>query len=172
MAHMTAPEYISEAFGYFTEIGMENIRLLKSAVGADGIDILEVSATDFGTQNGPLMSVDMYREFYKPHHKKINDWVHRNTGWKTFIHCCGVIDRFIDDFIEAGFDILNPVQINDGRCVLASEGEIREPHKLLGRGGQCADNHEFRHGGRGCRRVREKHRNLRPRRGLYCGQRP
>ncbi len=114
MAHMTAPEYISEAFGYFTEIGMENIRLLKSAVGADGIDILEVSATDFGTQNGPLMSVDMYREFYKPHHKKINDWVHRNTGWKTFIHCCGVIDRFIDDFIEAGFDILNPVQINDG----------------------------------------------------------
>ena len=113
MAHYSNPEYIKESFDYFTEVGLENLKLLKSAVGIDGIDILGVSATDFGTQNGPLMSIDMYREFYKPHHKKINCWIHKNTKWKTFIHSDGVIFDFIEDFIDAGFDILNPVQIND-----------------------------------------------------------
>jgi uroporphyrinogen-III decarboxylase len=36
--------------------------------------------------------------------------VHGNTGWKTHFHCCGSIARLLDDFIEAGVDVLNPVQ--------------------------------------------------------------
>jgi uroporphyrinogen-III decarboxylase len=36
--------------------------------------------------------------------------VHRNTNWKTFIHTCGSVRAFMEDFIDAGFDILNPVQ--------------------------------------------------------------
>jgi len=42
----------------------------------------------------------------------MNDWIHKNTGWKTFKHSCGAILPLIPKFIEAGFDILNPVQIN------------------------------------------------------------
>ena len=42
----------------------------------------------------------------------MNDWIHQNTEWKTFKHSCGSVEPFIDLFIEAGFDILNPVQIN------------------------------------------------------------
>ena len=38
------------------------------------------------------------------------DWVHGNTNWKVFKHCCGSIKPLIPKFIEAGFDILNPVQ--------------------------------------------------------------
>lgn len=45
-----------------------------------------------------------------PFHKQVNDWVHRHTPWKTFIHSCGSVRALINDFIAAGFDILNPVQ--------------------------------------------------------------
>jgi len=76
------------------------LKLSYEAVG-NKIDVMMVSGTDFGTQNAPFMSPDMYREFYKPFHKRINDWIHKNTPWKTFYHSCGV---------EAGVDILNPVQ--------------------------------------------------------------
>jgi uroporphyrinogen-III decarboxylase len=45
-----------------------------------------------------------------PFHQRVNHWIHTHTGWKTFIHSCGAVIELIDDFIEAGFDILNPVQ--------------------------------------------------------------
>ncbi len=47
---------------------------------------------------------------FKPFHKKINDYIHANSNWKVFIHSCGAVKELIPDFIEAGFDILNPVQ--------------------------------------------------------------
>jgi uroporphyrinogen-III decarboxylase len=45
-----------------------------------------------------------------PFHKRVNDWIHANTTWKTFIHTCGSIVALMPDLIEAGFDIFNPVQ--------------------------------------------------------------
>jgi len=59
---------------------------------------------------GPFIAPQTYRDLYKPFHKRVNDWVHKNTQWKTFIHSCGSVLALIEDFIEAGFDILNPVQ--------------------------------------------------------------
>ncbi|MEF9895308.1 MAG: uroporphyrinogen decarboxylase family protein, partial [Clostridia bacterium] len=56
------------------------------------------------------MALSAYREFYKPRHKCINDWIHQNTGWKTFYHSCGSVAAFLPDFYEIGVDILNPVQ--------------------------------------------------------------
>ena len=49
-------------------------------------------------------------DLYFPHYKKLNDWIHANTGWKTFKHSCGSVPDFIPMFIDAGFDIVNPVQ--------------------------------------------------------------
>jgi uroporphyrinogen decarboxylase len=46
----------------------------------------------------------------KPHYRKLCDWIHRNTRMKTFLHCCGSVYHLIPHFIEAGVDILNPVQ--------------------------------------------------------------
>ena len=42
----------------------------------------------------------------------MNDWIHANTNWKIFIHSCGAITSILPDFIEAGFDILNPIQVS------------------------------------------------------------
>ena len=58
------------------------------------------------------MSNATYRKLYKPHHRRVNDWVHEHTSWKTFIHSCGSVEALISDFVEAGFDILNPVQVS------------------------------------------------------------
>ena len=42
----------------------------------------------------------------------MNDWVHNHTTWKTHYHCCGAIEVFIEDFIDMGVDVLNPVQLS------------------------------------------------------------
>lgn len=109
VAHYTFPDYIHEIFEYQLEIGLKNAALFKQATG-DKIQAMQISGTDFGIQNGPYMTLESYREFYKPYHKKINDWVHENTNWKTFYHTCGSVVVFLQDFHEAGVDILNPVQ--------------------------------------------------------------
>jgi uroporphyrinogen-III decarboxylase len=45
-----------------------------------------------------------------PFHKRINNLIHKQTKWKTFIHSCGAVFELVPEFIESGFDILNPVQ--------------------------------------------------------------
>jgi uroporphyrinogen-III decarboxylase len=47
-----------------------------------------------------------------PYYQRTNNWVHQNTSWKTFKHCCGAVETFMPKFIEAGFDIINPVQVS------------------------------------------------------------
>ena len=108
-AHIEYPDYIKGIFELQCEIVLKNLKLSYEAVG-NKIDVIMVSGTDFGAQNGPFISPNMYREFYQPFHKRINDWIHKNTSWKTFYHSCGSIVAFLDDFVEAGVDILNPVQ--------------------------------------------------------------
>lgn len=126
MAHQICPDYIHELFEMQLEIGLENAKRFYQAVG-DKIQAIIISGTDFGTQNGPFMSVESYREFYKPYHKKMNDWVHQNTHWKTFYHTCGAVMEFIPDFYEAGIDILNPVQLSaagmDGKVLKEQWGD-------------------------------------------------
>jgi uroporphyrinogen-III decarboxylase len=55
-------------------------------------------------------SPDTYRQLYLPYSRKVNDWVHAHTKWKTLKHCCGGCEPLIEGFIDAGFDVLNPVQ--------------------------------------------------------------
>jgi hypothetical protein len=109
MAHLTHPEYIRGIFEAQCEVALENLRLYRQAVG-DRIDVVVISGTDFGSQRGAFISPDMYRDLYKPFHKRLNEWVHKNASWKTFYHSCGSIVEYLDDFIDAGVDIINPVQ--------------------------------------------------------------
>jgi len=106
---VTRREYVREVFARQCDIAIENLARAHEALG-ESIDVLYVTGTAFGTQRGPFISPDTYRDLYKPFHKRINDWVHEHTGWHTFIHSCGGVEPLIEDFIEAGFDILNPVQ--------------------------------------------------------------
>jgi hypothetical protein len=102
-------DYVSEIFERQCEIGLKNIEKLAKALG-DKVQVVFVSGTDFGTQRGPFISPQAYRDLYKPFQKAINDKIHELTNWKIFIHSCGSVYQLIPDFIDAGFDVLNPVQ--------------------------------------------------------------
>ena len=104
-------EYIKDMFTAQLETGLENLEQITKKLSGM-VQVIAVSGTDFGTQNGLFISKNFYRELFKPYHKAINDFIHQNTNWKTFIHTCGAIYDLIPDLIEAGFDILNPVQIS------------------------------------------------------------
>ncbi len=91
------------------EIALQNINTLIDLFG-DLVQAAFITGTDFGTQRGPFISPQAYRDLYKPFHRQVNDLVHRRSTWKTFIHSCGSVYQLIPDFIDAGFDILNPVQ--------------------------------------------------------------
>jgi uroporphyrinogen-III decarboxylase len=88
---------------------LENLPRLYQAVG-DRIAAVYMSGTDFGMQTGSFISPKAYRELYKPFQKQLNDWVHKHTKWKCFIHSCGSIVNLMPDLIEAGFEVFNPVQ--------------------------------------------------------------
>jgi hypothetical protein len=103
-------DYVKRVFEGQTEISLETYKKINNAFG-QFMDVQFISGTDFGYQQGIFISKETYRELFKPFHKKINDWIHENTSWKCFIHTCGSNYELLPDLIEAGFDILNPVQI-------------------------------------------------------------
>lgn len=103
------PDYILKVFEKQCEIGLQNIDTLAGIFG-DLVQVAMVSGTDFGTQSTTFISAEAYREFYKPFHTAVNRRIHEKTNWKTFIHSCGAVRDLIPEFIDAGFDILNPVQ--------------------------------------------------------------
>ncbi|MEE9191975.1 MAG: uroporphyrinogen decarboxylase family protein [Candidatus Aerophobetes bacterium] len=102
-------DYVLKVFERQCEIALTNLKKVYRAVG-NQVEVAFVTGTDFGMQRGPFISPDTYRELYKPFHKRVNDWIHQNTEWKTFMHSCGSVRALIEDFITAGFDILNPLQ--------------------------------------------------------------
>jgi hypothetical protein len=102
-------DYIKSIFEKQSDIAIKNLEKLNAAAG-ELVDAVFVCGTDFGTQISTFCSKDTFRNLYMPYYKKINGWIHKNTGWKTFKHSCGAIEPFIPLFIESGFDILNPVQ--------------------------------------------------------------
>lgn len=103
------PEYIQAIFEHQCRIALQNVNTLIDILG-DVPQVAMVTGTDFGTQRGPFIAPQTYREVFRPLHRQINDLIHRRTKWKTFIHSCGSVYQFLPDFIEAGFDVLNPVQ--------------------------------------------------------------
>jgi hypothetical protein len=102
-------DYVYQVFERQTAINLANLERIYQAVG-DRAAAAYLTGADFGTQNAPLFAPKTYRELFLPFHKQINDWVHKHTTWKTFIHSCGSVFDLIEDFIAAGFDIMNPVQ--------------------------------------------------------------
>jgi hypothetical protein len=102
-------DYVYELFERQCEVALRNLEKIHAVVG-ERVTAGFVTGTDFGAQQGPFISPKMYRSLFMPFHVKINEWIHTNTTWKTFIHCCGSIWRLLDDIVDAGFDCLNPVQ--------------------------------------------------------------
>jgi hypothetical protein len=102
-------DYVKAIFERQCEIALENLQKVFDVVG-NLVDVIFMSGTDFGGQDRPMLSTASYRELFLPYHKQLNDWIHGHTTWKTFIHTDGSLKPLMPSFVEAGFDVMNPVQ--------------------------------------------------------------
>ncbi|MCY2993834.1 MAG: methyltransferase [Planctomycetota bacterium] len=102
-------DYVKAIFDKQLEYALQNIQTLIALFG-DRVQAAFITGTDFGTQRGQFISTAAYRDLFKPYHIAVNKLIHAKSNWKTFIHSCGSVFDLLPEFIEAGFDILNPVQ--------------------------------------------------------------
>ncbi len=92
------------------EMHLANLEKVCNAVG-DVVDVIRFG-DDLGMTTGPFMDIDTYRLLFKPHHKRLCEYVKEHSNMKIMLHSCGSIYQYIPDLIECGYDILNPVQTN------------------------------------------------------------
>ncbi len=89
------------------------------------VDVIIVS-DDMGTQRGPLISPALYRKMVKPFHRRYLDAIRQHTGAKIHMHACGSIFDLVEDYIEIGVDVLNPMQVAAHK--MAPEALYRQFH--------------------------------------------
>jgi uroporphyrinogen decarboxylase len=111
MEDLAARPALAEALlAKLAEAACADLARYLDAVG-EYIDIVQVG-DDLGTQAGPQLSPRMYRRLVKPYQSQVWQFAKQRSGLPLFLHCCGGIYPLIPDLIEAGVDILNPVQIS------------------------------------------------------------
>ena len=91
----------------FTDFYKEDYTRAAEAT-AGRID-LYLLISDLGSQNGPLVSAAMFREFVAPYIREMADCIH-GLGGKVLYHSCGAIGPFIPELIQLGVDVLDPIQ--------------------------------------------------------------
>lgn len=104
----TEPALVHHYFERLTESWIQSLDRYIAAV-EDRIDIIQVG-DDLGTQQSSAISPRMYRDMVKPYHQRIYQHIKRNSSYKVFLHSCGAIADLLPDLIDAGVEILNPVQ--------------------------------------------------------------
>ncbi|HOQ81756.1 MAG TPA: uroporphyrinogen decarboxylase family protein [bacterium] len=109
MHHATRPDLIMELINCSVEYAFAVIDKLYRDVG-DAVDIVSLE-DDFGTQTSLYISYEMFLKFYKPAFSKVISHL-KKYGYLVQFHSCGAVFQLIDDFIEMGVDILDPVQVS------------------------------------------------------------
>jgi len=107
---MVEQEKLSEMLDIFVDMHLAGLEKKCSDVG-DIVDVIRFG-DDLGMTSGPFMDLGTFRKLFKPRYKILCDYVKKHSNMKIFLHSCGSIKQFIPDLIEAGFDIINPVQTN------------------------------------------------------------
>jgi uroporphyrinogen decarboxylase len=102
------PDFVDYLLDLLLERLIENVQLYIDAVG-DYVQLINVGG-DLGTQSGPQVSTAMYERFIQPRQTKFWGHIHEHSDMYIFMHCCGGIYPLIPGLIEAGLDVLNPVQ--------------------------------------------------------------
>jgi uroporphyrinogen decarboxylase len=105
---MLEPDKVESLLDALLERHLATLEKVCRHVG-DVVDVVRFG-DDLGTDGGPFMDPDVYRRLFKPRHKLLCDYAHAHSGMHTFLHSCGSIDQVLPDLIEAGFEIINPVQ--------------------------------------------------------------
>lgn len=106
---MTEKDTCHEMMDRSVEASVKSFKLLHEAAG-DYCFAWGIAADDSGTQRAEFINPELWAEMIKPHYAKLCTWIHQNTNWKTYLHSCGSIYHLIPHMIDAGIDILNPVQ--------------------------------------------------------------
>jgi len=104
------PDKVLELSEKLYQVHLKNLEKWIGAVGPY-IDVV-LFGDDLGGQQGPLISPEAYREYYKPYHEKLWGRAKELADVKVQLHCCGGIYELLNDLIEAGLDMVNPVQIS------------------------------------------------------------
>jgi len=113
------PNAVQDFLNALTEYRVEAIDYLIDFADPDIIQIQD----DWGMQDSMLMSPDMWREFIKPHIKRLVDHIHKR-GKIYEQHSCGYIEPIVGDLVELGVDALNPVMVsNDITLLLERYGD-------------------------------------------------
>ncbi|MBS6765053.1 MAG: hypothetical protein KH304_15930 [Clostridium sp.] len=99
------PEEVHCLFRRLADYYMRIMERVKEETGADAIFVTD----DIGTQSGPFFSLDIFREFFKPYYKQLIDKAH-SLGMHFWLHTCGNIELYMEDFIEIGLDVIHPIQ--------------------------------------------------------------
>ncbi|RPH92266.1 MAG: methyltransferase [Calditrichaeota bacterium] len=107
---MMYPDDVMRLSEKLSAIYLKNLQKWLGAVGPY-IDII-LFGDDLGGQQGPLISPQLYREYYQPFHKKMWRLVKELANVKILLHSCGGIEPYLEDLIDAGLDAVNPVQIS------------------------------------------------------------
>jgi uroporphyrinogen decarboxylase len=119
------PDLMRAYLAKATDASLKQIALLEQAVGKY-VDILNI-ADDIGDNRGVIIGDALWRDIYKPFYKKLFQGWHERTGMKINLHSCGSIYTILDDLIECGLDMYNPVQISaqnmDGEKLKAKAGK-------------------------------------------------
>jgi len=104
------PAFIHELHSLQLEYALKRVRAILPEI-KDYVDIAGIDADDWGNQNALMASPATFRELFLPYRQKHDAEIHRLAPQiKTFLHSCGAIYDILDMLIQAGVDILNPVQ--------------------------------------------------------------
>jgi uroporphyrinogen decarboxylase len=101
-------EFINELMNNILAVHKDVYKKFLSVVG-DCVEIVH-AGDDMGTQKGPFFSADMYKEQIQPKQKELLQLIKNMTNAKVFFHSCGSVYKLLDHMIDAGVDILNPIQ--------------------------------------------------------------
>ncbi len=96
----------------------------------DNVDIIKIG-DDLGTQDRLLISPRMYRQVLKPIHAAYIGFIKEHTRAKLFFHTDGDVFDLLDDFVEIGVDILNPIQTSAGKMADLAELKRRYGRNLV-----------------------------------------
>ena len=108
---LTRQAYLHKVFDIQSDRAIINLGRIHAVVG-DLIGGVFICGADFGSQTSLFCSPEHFDTLWSPYYKKVNEWIHAHTSWKTFKHSCGAVEPLYQHFIDAGFDIINPVQIS------------------------------------------------------------
>jgi len=115
IAMIKQPEWVIDMFNHLLDVDLALFEMVWEA----GYRFDEVTwPDDMGYKHAQFFSLKMYRELLKPVHRRAADWAHRK-GIKVRLHSCGDINLFIPDLLEAGIDMLNPLEVKAGMDPLA-----------------------------------------------------